>query len=70
MASLCPDPRKFWWLEADTGTVEVGWEGIQRLLDPKIKAMGAQNAYFPLLIPVSFLSKEASHVDGFAKDRL
>eukprot|EP00931_Biecheleriopsis_adriatica_P114578 TRINITY_DN9046_c0_g1_i1.p1 TRINITY_DN9046_c0_g1~~TRINITY_DN9046_c0_g1_i1.p1 ORF type:complete len:581 (+),score=123.46 TRINITY_DN9046_c0_g1_i1:36-1778(+) len=44
------------------------WEGIQRLLDPKIKAMGVQNAYFPLLIPVSFLSKEASHVDGFAKE--
>ncbi|CAJ1423186.1 unnamed protein product [Effrenium voratum] len=30
--------------------------------------MGVQNAYFPLLIPVSFLSKEASHVDGFAKE--
>jgi len=44
------------------------WEGIQRLLDPKIKAMGVQNAYFPVLIPVSFLSKEASHVDGFAKE--
>lgn len=44
------------------------WEGIQRLLDPKLKAMGVQNAYFPLLIPVSFLSKEASHVDGFAKE--
>ncbi|CAJ1329592.1 unnamed protein product [Effrenium voratum] len=44
------------------------WEGIQRLLDPKIKEMGVQNAYFPLLIPVSFLSKEASHVDGFAKE--
>lgn len=44
------------------------WEGIQRLMDPKIKEMGVQNAYFPLLIPVSFLSKEASHVDGFAKE--
>eukprot|EP00913_Durusdinium_trenchii_P007997 g7502.t1 len=46
------------------------WEGIQRLLDPEIKAMGVQNAYFPLLIPVSFLSKEATHVDGFAKEGL
>jgi len=44
------------------------WEGIQRLMDPKIKEMGVQNAYFPLLIPVSFLSKEATHVDGFAKE--
>lgn len=44
------------------------WEGIQRLLDPKIKSLGVQNAYFPLLIPVSFLSKEAAHVDGFAKE--
>jgi len=44
------------------------WESIQQLLDPKIKAMGVRNAYFPLLIPVSFLSKEASHVEGFAKE--
>lgn len=44
------------------------WESIQRLLDPAIKSMGVQNAYFPLLIPVSFLSKEADHVEGFAKE--
>jgi len=44
------------------------WESIQRLLDPKIKKMGVRNAYFPLLIPVEFLSKEAKHVEGFAKE--
>lgn len=44
------------------------WESIQRLLDPELKAEGVQNAYFPLLIPVSFLSKEADHVEGFAKE--
>jgi prolyl-tRNA synthetase len=44
------------------------WESIQGLLDPKLKSVGVQNAYFPLLIPVSFLSKEATHVDGFAKE--
>jgi len=44
------------------------WESIQGLLDPKLKSIGVQNAYFPLLIPVSFLSKEATHVDGFAKE--
>ena len=37
-------------------------------LDARIKASGAQNAYFPLFIPVSFLSKEAEHVEGFAKE--
>lgn len=44
------------------------WEGIKDLLDPKLKKIGVQNAYFPLLIPVSFLSKEAEHVEGFAKE--
>eukprot|EP00929_Paragymnodinium_shiwhaense_P029490 TRINITY_DN16882_c0_g1_i1.p1 TRINITY_DN16882_c0_g1~~TRINITY_DN16882_c0_g1_i1.p1 ORF type:complete len:601 (-),score=115.34 TRINITY_DN16882_c0_g1_i1:108-1910(-) len=44
------------------------WESIQRFLDPQLKAIGVQNAYFPLLIPVSFLSREASHVAGFAKE--
>lgn len=44
------------------------WESIQRLLDPELKKLGVQNAYFPLLIPVSFLSKEADHVEGFAKE--
>lgn len=44
------------------------WENIQKVLDEKIKATGHQNAYFPLLIPKSFLSKEAKHVDGFAKE--
>jgi prolyl-tRNA synthetase len=44
------------------------WENIQRALDDKFKATGHQNAYFPLFIPVSFLEKEAAHVEGFAKE--
>lgn len=44
------------------------WEKMQRLLDDMFKATGHQNAYFPLLIPKSFLSKEADHVEGFAKE--
>lgn len=44
------------------------WENIQKNLDCMIKESGSQNAYFPLFIPKSFLSKEASHVKGFAKE--
>lgn len=44
------------------------WEKIQSILDKKFKETGVQNAYFPLLIPKSFLSKEAEHVEGFAKE--
>lgn len=44
------------------------WEKMQRALDDMFKATGHVNAYFPLLIPKSFLSKEASHVEGFAKE--
>jgi prolyl-tRNA synthetase len=44
------------------------WEKMQRELDDRFKATGHQNAYFPLFIPVSFLSKEAEHVEGFAKE--
>ena len=44
------------------------WEKIQAELDKKFKETGHENAYFPLLIPKSFFSKEASHVDGFAKE--
>lgn len=44
------------------------WENIQRELDQKFKETGHVNAYFPLLIPLSFLQKEANHVDGFAKE--
>ena len=44
------------------------WEKMQRKLDDMFKATGVQNAYFPLLIPKSFLSKEADHVEGFAKE--
>jgi len=44
------------------------WENIQKILDQKIKKTGHKNMYFPLLIPKSFLTKEASHVAGFAKE--
>ena len=44
------------------------WENIQRVLDGAFKDTGHVNAYFPLFIPVSFLEKEAAHVDGFAKE--
>ncbi len=44
------------------------WENIQRQLDDRIKETGHENAYFPLFIPVSFLEKEAKHVEGFAKE--
>src|SRR5438105_3026257 len=44
------------------------WEAIQSGLDQRIKATGHQNAYFPLLIPKSFLMKEAEHVEGFAPE--
>ncbi len=44
------------------------WEKIQRVLDDMFKETGHQNAYFPLFIPKSFFSKEASHVEGFAKE--
>src|SRR5271157_2698014 len=42
------------------------WEVVQRELDQRFKASGHQNVYFPLLIPQSFLRKEAEHVEGFA----
>ncbi len=44
------------------------WEKMQHVLDGMFKATGVQNAYFPLLIPKSFLSREAEHVEGFAKE--
>ena len=44
------------------------WEKMQRQLDDMFKQTGAVNAYFPLLIPKSFLSREAEHVEGFAKE--
>lgn len=44
------------------------WERIQQSLDARFKETGVQNVYFPLLIPKSFLSKEAEHVEGFAKE--
>lgn len=44
------------------------WEKIQQELDAKIKETGHENAYFPLFVPLSFLEKEATHVEGFAKE--
>src|SRR5690349_383212 len=44
------------------------WENIQQGLDGLFKATGHENAYFPLFIPLSFLQKEAEHVEGFAKE--
>lgn len=44
------------------------WEKIQNILGDMIKNTGAENAYFPLFIPLSYIQKEAAHVDGFAKE--
>jgi len=44
------------------------WENIVRNMDAMFKATGVRNAYFPLFIPLSFLEKEAEHVEGFAKE--
>jgi prolyl-tRNA synthetase len=44
------------------------WENIQREMDDMFKATGVKNAYFPLFIPLSFMEKEAEHVEGFAKE--
>src|SRR5881409_823361 len=44
------------------------WENMQHALDAMFKATGHDNAYFPLFIPLSFLEKEAAHVEGFAKE--
>ncbi len=44
------------------------WENIMRTMDDMFKATGVKNAYFPLFIPLSFLEKEAAHVEGFAKE--
>lgn len=44
------------------------WERMQRLLDDRIKATGHENCYFPLFIPLSNFEREASHVEGFAKE--
>lgn len=44
------------------------WENMQKILDGKFKETGHQNAYFPLFIPLSYMQKEAEHVEGFAKE--
>ena len=44
------------------------WENMQRVLDGEFKATGHKNLYFPLMIPISFMQKEAEHIDGFAKE--
>ena len=47
---------------------EALWENIQKEMDKRFKAQGVENAYFPLLIPMSFFTKEAEHVEGFAPE--
>ncbi|KAG2438265.1 hypothetical protein HYH02_010963 [Chlamydomonas schloesseri] len=44
------------------------WESVQAVLDARFKELGVQNAYFPQLIPYSFIAKEAEHVEGFAPE--
>src|SRR5918997_6738257 len=44
------------------------WEGMQAELDRRIKATGAENVYFPLFIPESYLRREASHIEGFSPE--
>src|SRR3990167_507720 len=44
------------------------WENIQHQLDERFKATGHKNLYFPLMIPLSFMQKEAEHIEGFAKE--
>ena len=44
------------------------WERMQREVDDRIKAVGGQNAYFPLFIPESYLKREADHVEGFSPE--
>lgn len=44
------------------------WENIQKALDPMLKDLGVENAYFPLFIPMSLLNKEADHIEGFAPE--
>lgn len=44
------------------------WENMQRVLDEQFKETGHKNLYFPLMIPLSFMQKEAEHVEGFAKE--
>ena len=44
------------------------WENMQKIFDGMIKDLGVQNAYFPLLIPMEFMAREAQHVEGFAKE--
>ena len=44
------------------------WENIQKEMDARFKSRGVQNAYFPLLIPMSYFTKEAEHVEGFAPE--
>jgi prolyl-tRNA synthetase len=44
------------------------WENVRSDLDRRIRATGTENAYFPMFIPMSYFSKEAEHVEGFAKE--
>jgi len=63
--------RRLWTRKGHYGFRPYGyaiWENIQRELDSRFKAVGVQNAYFPLLIPMSYFTKEAEHVEGFAPE--
>ncbi len=44
------------------------WDGIRNALDRRFKSVGVQNAYFPLFIPMSYMTREASHVEGFSPE--
>jgi prolyl-tRNA synthetase len=44
------------------------WENIQKIFDPALKELGVENAYFPLFIPMSFLEREAHHIEGFSPE--
>lgn len=46
------------------------WEQIQAYIDKKLKQMNVDNVYFPLLIPETYLNKEASHIEGFAHEMI
>ncbi len=66
-ASLAENSPVRWCMTIKPGWVAI-WEMMQKFLDKKFKETGHENAYFPLLIPLSFLEKEAEHVEGFAPE--
>ena len=44
------------------------WQELQRILDAEIRRTGHENVYFPLFIPLSYIEKEAAHIEGFARE--